>query len=168
MFSVCYNKADCRDVCLPAPPRQSVTLLSPLLSFYGYIGASLIIHQYIGQIKAETIILAKLFYMDAGERLRLWRKQNNITAGDLARKIGMSPSGVTSFERGEAAMSHKYLAKLNTCFGISIDWLLTGLQQDMSVKEGELFEVFSRLDKSQQDHLVRIAKTFLPQGKEGL
>ena len=106
--------------------------------------------------------------MNAGERLRLWRKQNNITAGDLARKIGMSPSGVTSFERGEAAMSHKYLAQLNECFGISVDWLLTGLEQGMSVKEGELFEVFSQLDQSQQDHLVRIAKTFLPQDKGNL
>lgn len=89
-----------------------------------------------------------------------------MTAGDLAAKIGMSPSGITSFERGEAAMSHKYLAKLNTCCGISIDWLLTGLQPDMSAKEGELLEAFSQMDQSQQEHLMRIARTFLPRETE--
>lgn len=73
----------------------------------------------------------------------------------------MSPSGVTSFERGEAAMSHKFLAALNENFGISVDWLLTGSYRDLTMEEKELFEIFSQLDKSQQEHLVRIAKTFL-------
>lgn len=99
--------------------------------------------------------------MNAGERLRTWRKQNNISAGELAKGIGMSQSGVTSFERGEAAMSHKYLAELNARFGISVDWLLTGSYRDLSKEERELFEVFSQLDKPQQDHLIRIAKTFV-------
>ena len=101
--------------------------------------------------------------MNAGERLRLWRKQNNITAGELAKKIGMSQSGVTSFERGEAAMSHKYLASLNENLGISVDWLLTGSYRELSKEERELFEIFSQLDKPQQEHLVRIAKTFVPE-----
>lgn len=159
MFSVCYNETGCRDVLAGSFPTAGNLVVARLLLMH--IWASLIIYQYKGHFKYKTYILVRLYYMNAGERLRLWRKQHNISAGELAKRIGMSSSGVTSFERGEAAMSHKYLAALNENFGISADWLLTGSYRDLTMEEKELFEIFSQLDKSQQEHLVRIAKTFL-------
>lgn len=98
--------------------------------------------------------------MTAGERLRLWRKQNNITSKEVAQSIGMSASGVTAFETNKASISHKYLIELNSCFGISIDWLLTGSQQDLPDAQKRWLYVYEQLNDQQREQLIQIAKTF--------
>lgn len=62
-----------------------------------------------------------------GERLRKLRKENDITQGQLAEKIGVVPSAVGKYERIPSSYpSVEALIKIADYFGVSLDYLLRG------------------------------------------
>jgi len=50
--------------------------------------------------------------LTTGEKLRIYRRRFNVTAWDIARKIGIATSIYYSVERGQVELTQKELAKL--------------------------------------------------------
>jgi len=60
-----------------------------------------------------------------GRRLRQVRGFE-ISQIDFARRLGISQSQLSKYERGKAAPTAQVLRRLKDGFGVSVDWLLTG------------------------------------------
>jgi len=60
-----------------------------------------------------------------GRRLRQLRGFD-VTQADFARKLGISQSQLSKYERGVAAPPADVLIRLKEMLRISLDWLLTG------------------------------------------
>jgi transcriptional regulator with XRE-family HTH domain len=60
-----------------------------------------------------------------GRRLRQLRGFD-VTQADFARKLGISQSQLSKYERGVAAPPADVLIRLKQMLRISLDWLLTG------------------------------------------
>ena len=57
-----------------------------------------------------------------GSRIRKARKANRCTLDELARHIPLSYSQLSKYERGDAAISAKYLYTIANIFNINIAW----------------------------------------------
>lgn len=68
---------------------------------------------------------------EAGARLKLWRKSKRLTQDKLASALGYTQGLIGQIERGSTGLSREFLTKLSVTYGLSADWLLTGLG-DMS------------------------------------
>ncbi|MEG0258707.1 MAG: helix-turn-helix transcriptional regulator [Lysinibacillus sp.] len=62
--------------------------------------------------------------MEFGKRLRLLRKEKNLTLRELEKQTGISYSALGKYERDERQPDFDTLEKLADYFDVSIDWLL--------------------------------------------
>ncbi|MBQ7661636.1 MAG: helix-turn-helix transcriptional regulator [Clostridia bacterium] len=58
------------------------------------------------------------------ERIKELREQRGITQTELAKKIGITRSGVNAWEMGISMPSTQYVVELAQFFGVSTDYLL--------------------------------------------
>lgn len=58
------------------------------------------------------------------ERLKILRKEANLSQEELAKKIGVSKSSVNMYERGEREPGFETLEAIADCFNADIDFLL--------------------------------------------
>ena len=58
------------------------------------------------------------------KKIRQYRKQMDITQGELARILGVSPQSVSKWETGEGYPDITLLPKIANYFNVSIDLLL--------------------------------------------
>ena len=63
-------------------------------------------------------------YVDIGRRIRIQRRQLNLTQGELANLIGVSSSFIGHLERGIRQASLETLVALANVLEISVDYLL--------------------------------------------
>lgn len=70
--------------------------------------------------------------MNIGKKIKLLRKENNMTQKELALKIDVSPPTVTKYENGQLEPNLNILVKISQLFNISIDDLL---EINISVKD---------------------------------
>lgn len=63
-------------------------------------------------------------YVDIGRRIRIQRRQLNLTQGQLAQLIGVSPSFIGHLERGTRQASLETLVALANELDVSVDYLL--------------------------------------------
>lgn len=61
-----------------------------------------------------------------GARIAALRRSQGMSQGQLAQKLGVSPSAVGMYEQGRREPSAATLVALAECFGVSTDYLLTG------------------------------------------
>lgn len=66
--------------------------------------------------------------MSSPERLRLMRKKEGLSQARFAKEIGFSQSYVKNIETGRAKPSRRMLEAISKRFGISVDWLLQGIE----------------------------------------
>jgi len=64
-----------------------------------------------------------------GGRLRQWRRQNAISAVDLAERVGLHANTLYKIEQGLQA-SMPLLFRLGERTGIDLHWLITGQHRD--------------------------------------
>lgn len=64
-------------------------------------------------------------YEDIGRRIRIQRRYLNITQGELANLIGVSPSYIGHLERGNRQASLETLVALANALDVSTDYLLS-------------------------------------------
>ena len=64
--------------------------------------------------------------MHFGERLRILRKDKNISQTELGKELGLHYLQICRYEKGLSHPSAKILKKLAKIFDISIDYLLQG------------------------------------------
>ena len=79
-----------------------------------------------------------------GERLRSLRLENKMTQGQVASRIGVATSAISSYESGVRLPSYNVLIKISRLFHVSIDHLL-------GVKNRELLDIS---DLSEDDRSV--------------
>ena len=82
-------------------------------------------------------------YVDIGRRIRIQRRHLNLTQGELAKLIGVSPSFIGHLERGTRQASLETLVSLANILDVSVDYLLAA-----SLKRTTL----SNLEKPFNDH----------------
>ncbi|MBQ8148912.1 MAG: helix-turn-helix domain-containing protein [Clostridia bacterium] len=63
-------------------------------------------------------------YVDIGRRIRIQRRQLNLTQGELAKLIGVSSSFIGHLERGTRQASLETLVALANVLDVSVDYLL--------------------------------------------
>ena len=64
-----------------------------------------------------------------GDRIKEVRERNGLTQAELAKKLGLTRSGVNAWEMGISIPSAQYLIGLSKLFKVSVDYLL-GLNED--------------------------------------
>lgn len=65
------------------------------------------------------------------EKIKLLRKQNNLTLKELAEKIGVAESTVSLYENGKREPSLDILKKIAKIFNVSTDYLLGNGQNNV-------------------------------------
>ncbi|MFG6343759.1 MAG: helix-turn-helix domain-containing protein [Lachnospiraceae bacterium] len=70
--------------------------------------------------------------MNMGTKLRTLRTENNLTQKQVADRIGLAISAVSSYESGTRYPSYEALIKLSRIFHVSTDYLL-GLTEKRSI-----------------------------------
>lgn len=58
------------------------------------------------------------------DKIKLLREKNGMTQAELARKLGVTRSGVNAWEMGITTPSTQYIIELSLLFKISTDFLL--------------------------------------------
>lgn len=74
-----------------------------------------------------------------GGRLRLLRKEKNMTQKVLAARLGLATSAICSYEAGARYPSYEILIKIAGIFRVSTDYLL-GLEEKRYIDVSELSE----------------------------
>ncbi len=72
-------------------------------------------------------------------KIKMLRERHNLTQSDLAKKLGLTRSGVNAWEMGISVPSTQYIVELAALFGVSTDYLL-GLDTTATLKVDGLSE----------------------------
>ena len=70
-----------------------------------------------------------------GKRIRLLRKQMNLTQEELAAQVGVSLSFMGHIERGTRQPSLEHLVRISQVLSVSLDFLLTGKEKFSITRE---------------------------------
>jgi transcriptional regulator with XRE-family HTH domain len=62
--------------------------------------------------------------VDFSQRLRQLRKDKHLTQAQVARRIGVTPSMVSSYETDIRLPSYDVLVRIADVFGVTVDYLL--------------------------------------------
>lgn len=66
-----------------------------------------------------------------GERLKQLRTDNKMTQGQVASRVGVAVSAISSYESGVRLPSYNVLIKLSRLFHVTIDYLLGTEKKDL-------------------------------------
>lgn len=107
-----------------------------------------------------------------GDRLREWRKKNNISARKIFAETGISTGLISAYETNKKQMTTKTLIALWSAYKFDITWLLTGQTipcTDLTENEKEMLLNFQVLPEREQikfiGKLEEEAKKYLNEGK---
>lgn len=89
------------------------------------------------------------------ERIKQLRDQNGYTQSYLAKKLGITRSGVNAWEMGISVPSTQYVVELAMFFNVSTDFLL-GVNSTATVNVAGLDDDDIALVQSLVDHLKKI------------
>ena len=97
------------------------------------------------------------------ERLRSLRKEKHWTQEELAKRLGLSPSAVGMYERGEREPNLETLEKMADVFGVSLASLFEGVEKkpEPSALEAELLSLFRRVPEERRHAVLALIKTAL-------
>lgn len=86
------------------------------------------------------------------DRIKFLREENKLTQADLAKKLGITRSGVNAWEMGISVPSTQYVVELANLFKVSTDYLL-GIKSTVSINAEGLSEDDIRLLNTIASHL---------------
>ena len=95
------------------------------------------------------------------EKLKILRKERNISTREMADILSVSKSTYNHWETGRSEPSIFYLKKLADFFCVSIDFLVgasSPIVPGITQRERELLDAFSCLDIYQQDFFLKQIK----------
>lgn len=73
------------------------------------------------------------------DRIKFLREERKLTQADLAKKLGITRSGVNAWEMGISVPSTQYVVELANLFKVSSDYLL-GIKSTVSINVDGLTE----------------------------
>lgn len=97
--------------------------------------------------------------MSVGDRLKEWRKDNNLKMTEIKDKTGISTGGISDYENDKKLIGSKTLISLAENYDIDIHYILTGVRKEsetLSENEKELLEYFSKLPEREQIKVIGI------------
>ncbi len=90
-----------------------------------------------------------------GERLRTQRKLHHLTQEQLAEKLDISIKHYSEAERGIIGLSVDNLIKVSEILGISLDYLLKGIEIEYPVPV-RMIEVYSACPDTKKEYLLEM------------
>lgn len=104
-----------------------------------------------------------------GKNIRLEREARNITRGEMAKILGITPSHVGLIERGERGTTSVSLSILSNAFGMTIDELFDSKREegstvrednDMTVQayRRKISTMVSNLDEAELEFTINVIK----------
>jgi transcriptional regulator with XRE-family HTH domain len=64
--------------------------------------------------------------MKIGERIKILRKELNLTQADFGEKIGLKPTAILMYEKGSRNVTGQSIALITQTFNVNEEWLKTG------------------------------------------
>ncbi|MFY2158227.1 helix-turn-helix domain-containing protein [Cytobacillus firmus] len=83
--------------------------------------------------------------MSTGDRIKEFRKKNNLTQTQLAKKVNVSSQVVSNWERGYTSPGPDDIVKLSKTLDVSADYLL-GNTDEPSLHQNEITKYNDRYD----------------------
>jgi DNA-binding XRE family transcriptional regulator len=74
----------------------------------------------IEKLQAELAATRPRLATELPMRVRYWRKRAGLKSGELARKMGLSPTTVSTWESGRSAPDHETLERVCSFCGITL------------------------------------------------
>jgi transcriptional regulator with XRE-family HTH domain len=71
-----------------------------------------------------------------GERLKATRHMSGLNQRDFASRLGTSGAYISCVELGHSMPGGRFLRSLHREFDVNINWLLTGLEQELPPRHG--------------------------------
>ena len=102
---------------------------------------------------------------EIGNRIKICRKQRNLTQEELAERIDVSSHYIYEIERGTKTMSLSILTKLSVELNISADYILFGSHAIDNVCKDQLHILIESVPARNRDNLANIIKAILPHMK---
>jgi transcriptional regulator with XRE-family HTH domain len=97
--------------------------------------------------------------MEINERIRTLRKEKGLSQNELAKEINCSLRSVSGIEKGEYKPTYIQLKEISDYFGVSIDWLVKGVEaENISSTEQEIIELV-RNDNDIKKTLLNLLET---------
>lgn len=94
-----------------------------------------------------------------GERLKAWRKKNDLTLTEISEKTGLSTGGLSAYERNEKQIGTKSLLALWYEYHIDISWILTGEKgKSLLPEEQQLIDFYRSADFRGKRTILRTAE----------
>ena len=88
-----------------------------------------------------------------GNRIKEIREENGLPQKDFGETLGLKPLQIIRYEKGEQVPSAKVLEQISLKYGVTIDWLVTGLRAKY-LRSNEIVELEEQL-LEQYRHLAK-------------
>ena len=107
-------------------------------------------------------------------KLRILRKECNLSQKELAQKLGVSQSNIYNYEMGRTEPSIEILCKLANVLDVTVDYLVgnsdelgnVGTTEQFTEEEIDLVRCYRAIGKAERLALITTAKSFYSQIKE--
>jgi transcriptional regulator with XRE-family HTH domain len=75
--------------------------------------------------------------MSIGTRLKSLRKKSGLNQTELGEIVGLTYSAISAMESDKCNLTSDVIIKLSSFFGVSADYLLTGVETERTISENE-------------------------------
>lgn len=95
-----------------------------------------------------------------GDTVKLLRKEQKLTQGELGELLGLSPSAIGSYERNTREPVYANLIDLANTFRVSVDYLVGATDERFTVKDFianekyDLMEILEKFTVTIQDRIM--------------
>ena len=110
----------------------------------------------------------KIDLKELGKRIKIIRRDQNLTQEMLAEKADVSQHYIYEIEAGRKAMSIHSFASVTSALDVSADYLLFGNEPKLfdvdtpAYHQNQLMEIAAELNPSQRDHVLEILEVMVP------
>jgi transcriptional regulator with XRE-family HTH domain len=103
--------------------------------------------------------------LTAGGRIKLLRKELNLTQAEFAKIISVSTSLITYMEQDKRSLNDRYIKLIHDSFGVNVQWLKTGegriYEEEKEAVISKLLALFNGLKPRYQKFVLNQLAEFL-------
>lgn len=97
--------------------------------------------------------------MTFSEKLKLARKESNMTQEEVAQRLGVTRATYSRYELGQREPNVEMLKNISNVFNVSVDFLVNENKYNkdaiLNSTEKKLLKIFRELNKQGQDYIVQ-------------